>query len=161
MKKLYMREKILSLRGRFTIVDGEGNDVYFITGSFMKIPKSFSIKNSNEEEIAVITKKILSLFPKFFVEVNGKEVVTIRKGISIFKARYSIEGANVEVLGNWWDMDFKIFQHGKEIGMVTKKWFSFGDSYEIQVIKEDMEEIIIALVVAIDCVKADSESASS
>lgn len=161
MKQLYMREKILSLRDKFTITDDRGNDVYFVTGSFLKIPKSFAIMNIEQQEVAVITKKVLSLLPKFFVEVQGKEVVTIRKDISVFKARYSIAGAGIEVKGNWWDMNFRIFQNGREIGAVSKKWLSWGDSYEIQITEENMEEIIIAIVVAIDCVKEDSESASS
>ncbi|MBQ0141120.1 MAG: LURP-one-related family protein [Kurthia sp.] len=161
MKQLYMRQKLLSLRDKFTIMDGQGNDVYAITGSFMKIPKSFSIMNQQQQETAIITKKVLSLLPTFFVELHGKEVVTIRKNISFFKARYSIEGEGIEVQGNWWDMNFRIFQHGEEIAAISKKWLSFGDSYEIQITKEASEELVIAIVVAIDCVKEDSESTSS
>lgn len=161
MKQLYMRQKILSLRGKFTIMDEQGNDIYYVTGSFMKIPKSFIIMNQQQQQLAVITKKVLSLFPTFFVEVQGKEIATIRKELSFFKARYSIHGEGIEVQGNWWDMNFRIFQHGEEIAAISKKWLSFGDSYEIQILKDHMEEIIIALVVAIDCVKEDSESASS
>ncbi|NQD67060.1 hypothetical protein HP456_14180, partial [Bacillus haikouensis] len=41
------------------------------------------------------------------------------------------------------------------------KWFSWGDSYRVQVLDEEMETIVIALVIAIDCVKADESAASS
>lgn len=161
MKQLYMREKIVSLRGKFTIKDERGNDIYFVTGSFLKIPKSFHITNTKQQEIGIITKKMISILPKFFVEVNGKEVLTIRKDISLFKARYSIDGAGIEVRGNWWDLNFQVYQHGEPVGAVSKKLLSWGDNYEIQVLKEDFEEILISLVVAIDCVKEDSDSASS
>lgn len=161
MKKLYMREKIVSVRGRFTIKDEEGDDVYHVSGSFMKIPKSFYIKNNDGEEVAVITKKILSLLPKFFVEVDDKEVLTISKELSVFKARYSIVGSGLEVKGNWWDMDFEVYRKGKVVGEVRKKWISIGDSYEIKVYEPAMEKILIAIVVAIDCVKEDRDSPSS
>lgn len=47
------------------------------------------------------------------------------------------------------------------IGSVHKKWLSWGDSYEIQVNDEAYEKILIAIVVAIDCVKADQAAAAN
>ena len=35
-----------------------------------------------------------------------------------------------------------------------------GDSYKVHILNEEMESIIITLVVAIDCVKADQAAAS-
>lgn len=58
-------------------------------------------------------------------------------------------------------MDFQVLQHGEIVGKVSKEWFTWGDSYKIQILNEEMENIIIALVVAIDCVKADQAAASS
>ncbi len=58
-------------------------------------------------------------------------------------------------------MDFQVLQHGKVVGEVDKEWFTWGDSYRVQVMDEEMETIIIALVIAIDCVKADESAASS
>lgn len=149
------------MSGKFTVKNHEEKDVYFVEGSFMKIPKSFSIKNSAGAEVALITKKTFSFLPKFFVEVNGQDVLTINKEFSFFKSRYSIDAANIEVQGSWWDMDFEIFQHGEMIGKVNKEWFTWGDSYKVQVLNEEMETIVIALVIAIDCVKSDQSAAAS
>ena len=57
-------------------------------------------------------------------------------------------------------MDFQVLQHGEVIGQVNKEWFSWGDSYKVEVLDEEIERVVIAIVVAIDCVKAD-EAASS
>lgn len=161
MKQLFIKQKVFSLSGKFTVKDEQEKDVYYVEGSFMQIPKTFSIMNTTRDEIALISKKVFSFLPKFFVEVNGREVVTIKKEFSFFKARYTIDAADIEVLGNWWDMDFQILQHGVIIGKVNKEWFTWGDSYKIQILNEDLEAIIIALVIAIDCVKADQATASS
>ena len=77
------------------------------------------------------------------------------------KARYSIDAAGIEVHGNWWDMNFQVLQHGEVIGRVSKEWFTWGDSYKVEIVNEEMETIMIALVVAIDCVKADQAAASA
>ncbi|MED4635776.1 LURP-one-related family protein [Peribacillus frigoritolerans] len=92
---------------------------------------------------------------------DGREVLTIKKEFSFLKARYTIDAAGIEVHGNWWDMDFQVLQHGQIVGKVCKEWFTWGDSYKVQIIDEEMETIITALVVAIDCVKADQAAASS
>jgi len=160
MKQLYIKQKVFSLSGKFTVKDQQEKDVYYVEGSFMKVPKTFSIINTKKEEVALITKKVFSFLPKFFVEVNGQEVLTIKKEFSFFKARYTIDAAGIEVHGNWWDMDFQVLKHGEVVGKVSKEWFTWGDSYKVQVLNEEMESIIIALVIAIDCVKAD-EAASS
>jgi uncharacterized protein YxjI len=161
MKQLYIKQKVLSLSGKFTVKDQQEKDVYYVEGSFMQIPKTFSIMNTAREEVALITKKVFSFLPKFFVEVNGQEVLTIKKEFSFLKARYTIDAAGIDVQGNWWEMDFRVLQHGEVIGQVTKEWFTWGDSYKVQILNEEMESIIIALVVAIDCVKADQASSSS
>ena len=159
MHTLYMKQKVFSLRGRFSIQDQQEQDVYLVEGSFMKLPKTFSISTVDGEEVAVITKKMLSLLPKFVIEVDG-ETLTIEKSFTFFKDRYTIDAADLEIDGDWWDMDFEIKRHGEVVGSVEKKWFTFGDSYEIQVFDPDIEKILIALVVAIDCVKEDEESSS-
>ncbi|WP_214766261.1 MULTISPECIES: LURP-one-related family protein [unclassified Exiguobacterium] len=159
MHTLYMKQKVFSLRGRFSIQDQQEQDVYLIEGSFMQIPKTFSISSVDGEEVATITKKVFSLLPKFFVEVDG-ETLTIEKSFTFFKDRYTIDAADLEIDGDWWDMDFQIKRHGEVVGSVEKKWFTFGDSYEIQVFDPDVEKVLIALVVAIDCVKEDEEASS-
>jgi uncharacterized protein YxjI len=160
MKQFYIKQKVFSLSGKFTVKNQREQDVYYVEGSFMQIPKTFSILNTKRDEVALITKKTLSFLPKFFVEVNGREALTIKKEFTFLKARYTIDGAGWDVQGNWWDMDFQILQNGEVVGQVSKEWFTWGDSYKIQVLDEEMETVIIALVVAIDCVKAD-EAASA
>ena len=159
MKHLYIKQKVFSLSGKFTVKDQQEQDVYFVEGSFMQLPKTFSILDTSRREVALITKKMFSFLPKFFVEVNGKEAVTIMKEFSFFKPRYTIDAAGIEVKGNWWDMDFQVLQHGEVVGNVSKKWFTWGDSYQVEIVNEEMEALIIALVVAIDCVKADQAAA--
>ena len=161
MKQFYIKQKVFSLSGKFTVKDEQEKDVYYVEGSFMQIPKTFSILNTKRDEVALITKKVFSFLPKFFVEVNGREVLTIKKEFSFLKAHYTIDSAGIEVHGNWWDMDFQVLQHGELVGKVSKEWFTWGDSYKVQVLNDEMEAIMIALVVAIDCVKADHAAASS
>ncbi|WP_270179715.1 LURP-one-related/scramblase family protein [Alkalihalobacillus sp. CinArs1] len=160
MSQLYIKQKVFSLGGEFTVKDQQEKDVYYVEGSFMQVPKTFFIMNTARDEVALITKEVFSFLPKFLVEVNGQEVVTIKKELSFLKSRYSIDSGGIDVQGNWWNMDFHVLRHGEIIGEVSKEWFTWGDSYKVKVIDGEMETIMIALVVAIDCVKADQAAAS-
>ncbi|TQS74246.1 hypothetical protein DX933_13030 [Ornithinibacillus gellani] len=161
MIELFMKQKVFSLGGKFTVKNAMEQDAYYVEGSFMQIPKTYDIMNAARDTVATITKKTFSFLPKFFVEVDGREVLTIKKELSFFKARYTIDAAGVEVRGNWWDMNFQVVKQGEVIAQVDKAWFSWGDSYKIQIFDEAVEHIILALVIAIDCAKADDAAATS
>lgn len=158
MKQLFIKQKVFSLSEKFTVKDEQERDQYFVEGSFFKIPKTFSILNTENQEIGMITKKTFSFLPTFFVEVDGREAVTIKKEFTFFKPRYAIEAEGIDVQGNWWEMSFDILRHEKVIGSVSKQWLSWGDTYQVDILDETMEHLIISLVVAIDCVKADQSS---
>lgn len=161
MKQLYIKQKVFSLSGKFTVKDQEERDAYYVEGSFLQIPKTFSIMDAERNEVALITKKTFSFLPTFFVEVNGQEAVTIKKEFTFLKARYAIDAAGLNVEGNWWEMDFQILRGGEVVGAVNKEWFTWGDSYRVQILDEALENLIIALVIAVDCVKADEAAAAA
>ena len=105
--------------------------------------------------------KIFSFLPKFFVEVDGKEVLTISKSLTFFKARYQIDMAGLEVRGDWWDKKFEVTRNGKVVAAVDEKWFTWGDTFEVAIHEAELEHIIIALVIAIDFVKQEEVAAVS
>ncbi|MHC5374787.1 LURP-one-related/scramblase family protein [Enterococcus sp. LJL120] len=160
MKKLYIKQKVFSLGEKFTVKDEAANDRYFVKGSFMKIPKEFRITDTQGKEVGVITKKVVSLLPKFFVTVGSKEVV-IEKKLSFLKAKYDITGENLSIQGDLWNMNFSMMQEGTEVATVNKKWVSWGDSYEVTILKEELEELIICFVVALDYVKSEENNHSN
>ncbi len=141
-------------------MDEEQHDVYFIEGSFLKIPKSFTITDVNGNEIAQITKKILTILPKFEIDIVGESPVEIKKEFSFLKSRYTVYGQSIEVRGNLWDMDFEIFKDGQLIGAVSKQYFTWADTYHISIHDELFEKLIVTITVAIDCVKEDQNGAS-
>lgn len=67
-------------------------------------------------------------------------------------------GYGIEIKGDWLDMNFRVLHQGELVGTVSKKWFSWGDSYKVEITKEELEELMIAIVVAIDCVISDENA---
>ncbi|MGM0214987.1 LURP-one-related/scramblase family protein [Enterococcus sp. AZ109] len=160
MRKLYIKQKVFSIGEKFTVTDEYENPRYSVEGSFMQLPKTFRVEDEQGQVISKITKKTISLLPKFFVEIDGQEMIEISKQLTFLKARYSIEAEGVSVEGNWWDMDFMVEKNGRRIADINKRWVSWGDTYEVAVLDETYEHLIISLVIAIDRVKADESSSS-
>jgi uncharacterized protein YxjI len=160
MGQLYIKQQVLSLAEHFTVTDAAGNVRYLVEGSFLRIPKSFSITDPFGNEVANLEKTVLSLLPHFSVFVGGAQVATIDKEFSFFRPRYRIDAAGLNVEGDWWDMDFSVVRGGMPIAQISKRWLSWGDSYEISVFDDALETLIVALVVAIDKVKRDADRAS-
>lgn len=67
MRQLYIKQKVFSLSGKFTVKDQQENDVYYVEGSFMQIPKTFSVMNTARDEIALITKRCSAFYRNFLL----------------------------------------------------------------------------------------------
>jgi uncharacterized protein YxjI len=151
----------MSIRDRYTIKDDKEQEVYQIEGSIFEIPKKFFIRDMSGKELAMVWKKPISFFPKFFLEVGGQEVAMIQKEFSFFKPRYSIQAQGIEVQGDIWDMSFELFKNGRIIGRVNKKWLSIRDTYAIEVENEEQELLVLGIVLAIDYVKKMEQANSA
>ena len=153
MKSLYIKQKVWSLKEKYTVINEHQEDVYFIEGSFMKMPKRFIILDQSGNEIAQITRKILTLLPKFEVDIVGEYPITISKSLSFFNEKYSIESQDIEVRGNWWALNFEVWKHEQLIGSVQSKIFKWADTYELSIYDEMYEKLMVSITVAIDCVR--------
>lgn len=161
MSHLYIKQKVFSLAERFTVKDEHEQDKYYIKGSFLSIPKTFEIEDLNGNRVALITKKVFSFLPKFFVESGGNEIMTIVKEFTFFRDRYRIDSSDIEISGDWWDKNFEVLKQGRKIAHVNEKWFTWGDTYDVHVIDEAYEHIVIAIVVAMDFVKSSEQAAAN
>ncbi|WP_086348738.1 LURP-one-related/scramblase family protein [Candidatus Enterococcus clewellii] len=161
MKKLFIKQKVFSLGGHFTVKDELEQDRYFVEGSFLSIPKTFTISDTHGQQIGTITKKVFSFLPKFFIEIAGEETLTIEKELTFFKSRYHIDAKGLEIQGDWWNKNFEILRKGEVVATIEEKWFTWGDSFEVDIYDEALEHTIISLVIAIDFVKQEEQNAAA
>lgn len=162
MSRLFIKQKVFTMSEKFTVFSETEEPRYYVTGSFMQIPKRFTITDINNQPIAEITKTTFSWQPKFTVEMNGELVATIRKEFTFFKPKYTIDGAELHVAGDWWDMTFSVTAGpgGDEVAHIRRKRLTWADTYEVEVVDESLEAMIVSLVVAIDRVRSEEANAA-
>ncbi|MEQ9809275.1 LURP-one-related/scramblase family protein [Streptococcus jiangjianxini] len=161
MKTFQVKQKMLSLGGKFTIADDLGIPSYQVEGSFLKIPKTFTISDIEGREVSRIEKKVISLLPQFDVKLANGNHFIIKKNFTFFKSRYQIEGLGIEVKGDVWDLSFSLQKDGHQIASIKKELWHLTSSYVVEVYDESYSDLVISLVIAIDYVKEQEAAQAS
>lgn len=149
-----IKQKFWSLGGQFKIMDNTGNLAYYVEGSFLKIPKHFTISKPDGTPVSRIQKVMFQLLPKFDVRLADGTDFRIAKDLTLFRPRYRIENFGLDVQGNFWDMDFELCHQGVPVAQISQEWFKLTSTYNIDVFDERYADVVISLVIAIDYVKA-------
>lgn len=156
--KLYMQQKIFSLRDRFYIRDRHGENRYYVEGELLSLGNKLHIFDMQGRELALVQQKLLTFLPKYVVSVQGKEVAEIVKELTLFRPSYVVNGPGWKVTGDFWDHDYEIKDGWNTIVRVSKEWFTWGDSYQLD-IDDDVDPVLaLAVVLAIDCVLDDQNN---
>ena len=150
--KLYIKEKVFSWNERFSVKDENGWDKYFVEGEFLSLGKKLHLLNVHGEEVAFIQQKLFTLMPRFTVSVAGRQIAEIRKEFTLFFQRYVIDGLGWEVEGSVLEHRYEIRRHGRPIVLISKEWFTWGDSYVLDILDPADELLALAVVLTIDCV---------
>ena len=150
--KLYIKQKVFSWKDKFYVKDENGNDRYYVEGEFFSLGKKLHIYDMNSNEIAFIHQKVLSFLPRFLVFIGGIQVAEIVKEFTFFRNKYRIEGLGWDVDGDFMDHDYEITHMGRPIVAISKEWFTWGDSYMLDIADNVDPVNALSVVLAIDCV---------
>lgn len=85
-------------------------------------------------------------------DINDNLVVEVVKELSLFKPKYTLNGTNWTVNCDFGDHSYSITDNSNNIASISKAWFTWGDSYELDMADFNNEILVVATVLAIDCV---------
>jgi uncharacterized protein YxjI len=157
---LYMKQQIFSWSDKFTIKDELGNDRYFVEGELFSWGHKLHVFDANNREVAFIKQELFVFLPKFDVYVNGSLAVSVKRELTVFTPKYTLEGTDWTVDGDFWQHRYEITGSSGGVASITKALFTWGDSYEIEISADADELLVLATVLAIDCVIADQSRSS-
>lgn len=130
-------------------------------GEVLSFGKKLHLYSRAGNEEAFIHEKVLSFLPKFYISRNNIDVAQVIKQFTILREEYTVEGLGWTVKGNFWAHDYKITSNSRIIASISKRWFSWGDTYEIDISDDADEVMAICVVLIIDAVIAQSESSAA
>lgn len=149
-----MRQKIFSFGHDFTIKDEDGKDVFFVDGRALSLGHKLSFQDMNGHELAFIKQKLLSLGPTYEVYVGDQLMSIVKKELfTLFKCRFHVDVPgpdDLEAEGDFWEHEYS-FQRGDElVGSVSKRYFSWSDTYGIDVRNPEDTVLVLTSAIVID-----------
>ena len=156
--RLYIKQHVWSFRDKFYIKDEFGNDIYFVEGELFSFGHKLHIYNNQSQEVVYIKQKPWSFLPKYEVYMNNVMVAHIVKDFTFFEHKYVIEGTNLVIEGDFFAHDYRILDGNYVVAYINKAWFTWGDSYEINVADPVNALLTIACVLTIDCSMASNNN---
>lgn len=149
-----MRQKLFSFGDDFTIKNAEGDDVYFVDGRAFSIGKKLSFQDMNGNELLFIRQKLLAWGQTYLIYRDEELQATVKKSLfTPFRCKFSIDvpgDRDPEAQGNFLDHEYTFTRDGEVIAEVSKKWFSFSDTYGVEVHSGEDDVMILASTVVID-----------
>jgi uncharacterized protein YxjI len=160
LKKYVMKQKIWTLGDKFVIKDETKTPVFYVKGKVFSVGDKLSFRDIDGNELAYISQKVFSFSPRYKIYRDKRLVATIVKKIAPFKDLYVVHVPGTDdfrVKGNFLNYEYDYTRKGRKIAFVSKKFFSWGDTYGIAIAPGEDDILILATAVVIDMVSHGDE----
>ncbi len=151
-----MRQRIWSWGDNFDIKDATGNTAYVVKGKVFSWGDKLSMQDAQGREVAYIAQKLFSLRPQYQIYRNGEEFAEVRKDfLSLFRDKFTLDvpGPNdYRITGSILDYEYTFERGGQTVAQVSKRWFSFSDTYGVDIVEGEDDVAILATCVVIDMI---------
>ena len=160
--KLYIKQKFFSWKDKFTVKDADGNDRYAVEGEFFTIGRKLHVYDMAGCEVIYIAQEVWAWLQQYHVHVAGSYAADVKQKFTWFRPKYEISGPSCPgwtVDGSFWEHEYEVLdENGQVIVRISKEWMTWGDSYELDIADPAHEQLALAIVLAIDCAKANQNN---
>ena len=109
----------------------------------------------------MIRQKLLTFRPRYELEVYGQQPALLVQYFALFKTRFEIEGWGWSAEGNFTGHEFVIADEEGILMSVSKEWFTWGDSYVLDIAERADPVGCVCVMLAIDMVIAAANRSSA
>lgn len=160
--RFYIKQKVFSFKDKFRIMDEAQNELYSVEGKFISIQNKLQLLNVDGSQILNAKKKLFRLFPCYDIFTpHNEHLATIQKKFAL-RPKFMVQVGNevLQVEGSFFGHSFGVIRNGQEVASIQKKYISWGDTYEINVLDELNKELYLFIVIIIDQVIHEQKSRS-
>jgi len=159
-----MKQKLWAMGNDYTIKDEGGNDHFFVDGKAFSFGDQLSFQDMARNELIFIRQKLLAWGPTYELHQNGGPSAIVKKNLWTFmRDRFTIDvGADgptpddIEIQGDIWSHEYSFNRSGQPIAQVSEKWFSWADTYGVDIAPGEDDVLILACTVVVDlCVEKE------
>lgn len=149
-----LKQKFFSWGDDYLIRNDSGEDVYLVRGKVLSLGDKLSFQDMHGREIAYISQRLLAWRPTYEISVRGRVIATVTKNLfTLFKCRFQVDVPgpdDMEAEGDFFDHEYGFFRHGSRVASVSKRWFTWTDTYGVDVDDDEDPVLILASAIVID-----------
>ena len=159
---LYIRQKAMSLVDRFSVMDEQGNEKYYVEGELLFFGRRLHIFDVTGAEVGRVERKNWSFKSRYFVFTDSDEpIAEIVREFTLLRPYYTVNGPGWDVEGNFTEHTYEVRDGDRIVAVVEKEWLTWGDCYELDIAPDVDELTALAVLLGIDCAVADAAAAAA
>ncbi len=151
-----MKQKMFSWGDDFFIKNDQGQDVFFVDGKAFSFGKKLSFQDMNHKELLFIREKLLSWGPTYEISRDTELVAVVKKSLfTLFRCKFTVDVPgpdDLEAEGDFLDHEYAFTKNGRTVAVVSKQWFTWTDTYGVDVADGEDDVLILASTVVIDMI---------
>ncbi|MCA2978886.1 MAG: LURP-one-related family protein [Myxococcaceae bacterium] len=152
-----VKQKWLSLGDDFAIKDESGREAFYVDGkAFTLVREKLALLDSNKKEVALIREKLISLTAAYEIVREGKPSAVVKKDlINLFRIGFTVDVPgpdDLEATGSLLEHEYTFRRGGKVVAEVSKRWFSWTDTYGVEVQPGEDDVLVLASTIVIDLI---------
>ncbi|HEY7115383.1 MAG TPA: LURP-one-related family protein [Tepidisphaeraceae bacterium] len=155
-----MKQKLWSWGADFTIKDDAGRDHFFVDGKALSIGDKLSFQDMAGNELAFIRQKLLSWGPTYEIYHGGQLAAVVKQKLwTLFRNRFTVDvdadgpgPGDLLVQGDFWAHEYNFAREpdGQPVATVSKRWFTWTDTYGVEIAPGQDDVLILACTVVVD-----------
>ena len=160
--KLYIKQKAFSLWDEFYVKDENGADRYRVDGEIFSFGKKLHAYDPvTGEEVLYISQRPFAFLPKvdIYDSEDGNILFTVLREFTLFVPSFYTEGINMQITGNFGAHEYEMTCEGRIVARVEKEWFTWGDSYALEIYDPADELKCLGILLAVDIINSAQASA--
>jgi uncharacterized protein YxjI len=115
-----------------------------------------SFRDLEGRELAFIGQKLFAWGPTYEIHRDGVLAAVVkRETFAFFHHRFTVDVPgpdDVEAEGDLLDNEYELQRGGRVVATVSKRWFSWSDTYGVDVAEGEDDVLLLASAVVIDMV---------
>lgn len=150
--KFLIKQKIFSFSDEFYIKNECQEDCFRVKGKVLSFGDRLRMYDIDGNELFHIEQRLLRFMPEYIILQKDEVVATVKKEFVFLKPRFRITGkyGDFAVEGNFLAMEYSIYDNEEETARISKRWFSSGDTYGVEIFRKKNWTFFLCLAIVVD-----------
>jgi len=147
-----IKQKVFSIGASFNIKNEFDEDVYSIKGEVFTLGRKLRLYDLKGNELVYIEQEVFNFLPVYKIYIDGEIAAIVKKKFTLFRTEFLIEGNGREYIleGDFFAHEYRILTENGQVASISKEWFTFGDTYGVEISDSENHPFLLALVIVLD-----------